>query len=171
LKEDEAMEEQEQSQEQIQPLVGQRGPVEEKEKKNFFKKHISLIVNAVLVVAIVVIVLLYNNRIDHMKADEDARTVALLKMADLHRELGDTLPLSGIIEMNYPYRFFLNNIKEGMTPEQVSDKLGKGVVYLSVSPEKKSDKIKYTFKFHEKHTVVIIVPLKDDKVSGKARLE
>jgi len=165
------MEEREQSQEQYQPPTGQRGPVEEKKKKKFLMKHISLVVNAVLIVAIVVIIFVYKNKIDDMIADRDARTIALLKMADLHRELGDTENLAGIIAMNYPYRFFLDNIKEGMTPEQVSNKLGNGVVYLAAPPEKKSDKIIYMFKFHEKHTVVIIVPLKDDKVSGKARLE
>ncbi len=163
------MEEREQSQEQFQPLVGQRGPVEEREKKNFFKKHISLIVNAVLVVAIVVIVLLYNNKVDRMAAEEDNRFVILMKIDDLHKKLGDDSPIYGINENNYPYAFFLKEVKEGDVVAEVNRKLGLAKAEATI--QEKDNEIRYEFEFHKKHTVVIIVPVKEGKVAGEPRWE
>ena len=164
------MEDIEQSQERYQPPTGQ-GPVEEKKKKKFLMKHISLVVNGVLIVAIIVIVLLYNNKIDRMAAEEDNRFIILMKIGDLHRKLGDTSPLYGINENNYPYEFFLKEVKEGDAVTDVNKKLG--LAKADATIQEKGNEIRYEFEFHrnKEHTVVIIVPVKDGKVSGEPRWE
>ena len=165
------MEDREQSQEQYQPPTGQIGPVEEKKKKKFLMKHISLVVNAVLIVAIVVIILLYNNKVDRMAAEEDNRFIVLMKIDDLHKKLGDTSPIYGINENNYPYAFFWKEVKEGDAVADVNRKLGLAKAEATI--QEKDNEIRYEFEFHRngKHTVVIIVPVKDGKVTGEPRWE
>ncbi len=163
------MEDREQSQEQYQPPTGQIGPVEEKKKKKFLMKHISLVVNGVLVVAIVVIVLLYNNKVDRMAAEEDNRFVILMKIDDLHKKLGDDSRIYGINENNYPYAFFLKNVKEGDEIVDVNKKLGEAKASATI--QDKDNEIRYAFEFHKEHTIVIIVPVKDGKVAGEPRWE
>ncbi len=135
---------------------------------------VSLIVNAVLVVGIVVGFLVFQNKIDKVKADAEqtvnnarVQLVVMQSIADYRDKFkdGESLRNINVDEVSYPFNLCQREFKVGTATKAEVEKLFKGDKgpTPTITP-KGEDEVEYTFNFMFRSVTIIIKYEGDNKI-------
>jgi len=141
---------------------------------------VSLIANAVFVVGIVIVVLLYRNKLEKVEIKADNAVINaraelnhMYKVAALHNKLKDTAKLSDIDAKSYPLGYCKENFTKGTSKRVDIDK-----VLLNRTgpvPEVTEDgkKVKYAFSYPGHISTIIMIydnnGVLDDEIEGEVK--